>query len=683
MTDVLERVERRGTSAPWHPSMGAPPGLRSSGSRARTASVGAGTKHSQNRAGQRREPQNRGPQNRGAQNRGAQNRGGQRRRSQLKVAQGEKVQGRKHSDSPVGKPRSERERVPASPKLASGSRRRAGQPHRRATLLIIAVVVALATIGARLVQIQLLDRETYVTLGQRQGIAQWELESVRGAILDRNLNLLAVSDNQPTIWADPRLVVNPHQTANALASVLDVDVEVIADRLASDRHFVYVARQVSPSDGRAVQELNLPGVGVRGESSRLRPNGDDFASGLLGATDIDQNPLGGAEEQFAEVLDGTDGREVARIAESGMPLPAGIELFEPASHGDDVVLTLHTQMQWVAERSLSNAVRSTGARGGMVVVMQVATGDVLALAGVDRDSDSGEVGPVSYNSSYTNAFEPGSVVKSFTVATALDAGITTPTEVHVTPAAYEFADKRFIEPYSRVDRQMTTSEILVHSSNIGTIKLAERTGATRLQRSLRDFGFGRPTGNDGAPALPGESRGILRPAKQWRGTDLATIAFGQGVAVTAIQLTAAFNALANDGVYVTPRLVLGSVGSDGALRPAAPASTRQVISHQTAQQMKDILADVVRDGTGGRAAIEGYQVAGKTGTAQKPSPRGGYLEGAYTSSFAGFLPADRPELTVVVVLDEPREYRAGIVAAPVFAEVAEYSLRMLQVSPDA
>jgi len=543
--------------------------------------------------------------------------------------------------------------------------------------------VALATLGARLVQVQVLDRETYAALGERQGTAQWELESVRGAILDRNLNLLAVSDSLPTVWADPRLVTDPYQTAAILASVLDVDADVIAERLASDRHFVYVARQVSPEDGLAVQELQLAGIGVRGESSRLRPNGDDFARGLLGATDIDQNPLGGAEKQFAEVLDGTDGREVARIAQSGMPLPTGTELFEPASHGDDVVLTLHTQMQWVAERSVSETVRATSAEGGMVVVMQTDTGDVLALAAVARDPETGEVKPVAYNPAYTDAFEPGSVAKSFTVATALEAGLTTPVELHSTPARYTVADKEFIEPYSKPSDQMTTSDILVHSSNIGTIKLAERIGASALQRSLRSFGFGRLTGADEAPALPGESRGILRAANQWRGTDLATIAFGQGVAMTAIQLAAAYNAIANDGVYVTPRLVLGSVGSNGALRPADPVPTHRVLSERTAQQMQAILADVVRSGTGKRAAIDGYQVAGKTGTAQKPSPDGGYSSDAYTSSFAGFLPADRPELTVVVVLDEPDEYRAAIVAAPVFAEVAEYALRMLQVSPDA
>ncbi len=543
--------------------------------------------------------------------------------------------------------------------------------------------MALAVLGARLVQVQVLDRETYAALGERQGTAQWELESVRGAILDRNLNLLAVSDNLPTIWADPRLVTDPYQTAAILASVLDVDADVIAERLASDRHFVYVARQVSPEDGLAVQELQLAGVGVRGESSRLRPNGEDFARGLLGATDIDQNPLGGAEKQFTEVLDGTDGREVARIAQSGMPLPRGTELFEPVSHGDDVVLTLHTQMQWVAERSVSEAVRATSAEGGMVVVMQTDTGDVLALAAVARDPETGEVRPVAYNPAYTDAFEPGSVAKSFTIATALEAGLTTPVELHSTPARYTFADKEFIEPYSKPSDQMTTSEILVHSSNIGTIRLAERIGASELQRSLRSFGFGRLTGADEAPALPGESRGILRAANQWRGTDLATIAFGQGIAITAIQLAAAYNAIANDGVYVTPRLVLGSVGSNGALRPADRVPTRRVLSEQTAQQMQAILAEVVRSGTGKRAAIDGYQVAGKTGTAQKPSPDGGYSAEAYTSSFAGFLPADRPELTVVVVLDEPDEYRAAIVAAPVFAEVAEYALRMLQVSPDA
>ncbi len=585
-------------------------------------------------------------------------------------------------DGPHRAPSHERvpQRTPPEPRRRNV---RPGRPQRRALLLIVATVVALAVLAGRLAQVQWLDRDTYADLGARQGTAQWQIPSVRGAILDRNLNLLAVSDSLPTIWADPRSVRRPHETASVLATVLDIDVDTIAERLGSDRHFVYVARQVSPAEGAAVQELQLPGINVRGEFSRLRPNGDDFARGLLGAVDIDQNPLGGAEKQFADMLDGTDGREVARIAQSGMPLPNGVEFFEPVYHGADVVLTLHTQVQWVAERSLTDAVASTGARSGMAVVLAVETGDVLALAAVRRDADSGEIRPVAYNPAYTDAFEPGSVAKSFTIATALEAGLTSPDDRYSTPTEYAFADKRFIEPYSQVDREMTTTEILVHSSNIGTIQIAERIGETALQQSLRSFGFGSLTGDEDSPALPGESRGILRPANVWQGTDLATIAFGQGMAVTAIQLAAAYNTIANDGIYVTPRLVLGSVGSRGALRPVEPAPARRVLSPQTAAHMAEMLAAVVRDGTGKRAAIRGYHVAGKTGTAQKPSPDGGYSEGDYVSSFAGFLPVGRPELTVVVVLDEPDEYRAGIVAAPVFAEIAEYALRMLQVAPDA
>ena len=644
MTDVLDRTDPGPESGSWHPSMGAPPGLRTPSAPARTRT--AATRDV---------------------------RGASRWHPSIAAASREESQG---APSPASKP-------PHTPREPRRRKVRPGPPQRRALLLIIATAAALAVLTGRLIQVQWLDRDTYVDLGARQGTAQWQIPSVRGAILDRNLNLLAVSDNLPTIWADPREIRQPHQTASVLATVLDIDVNTIAERLGSDRHFVYVARQVSPAEGEAVRQLQLRGINVRGESSRLRPNGDDFARGLLGAVDIDQNPLGGAEMQFAELLDGTDGREVARIAQSGMPLPNGVELFEPVNHGDDVVLTLHTQVQWVAERSLTDAVSSTGARSGMVVVLATETGDVLALAAVRRDAESGEVRAVAYNPAYTDAFEPGSVAKSFTVATALEEGLTTPDDIHSTPTEYTFADKQFVEPYSQVDREMTTTEILVHSSNIGTIKIAERIGDTALQRSLRSFGFGSLSGADDSPALPGESRGILRPANAWQGTDLATIAFGQGMAVTAIQLAAAYNTIANDGIYVAPRLVLGSVGSDGALRPADPAPTRRVLSPQSAAHMAEMLSAVVRDGTGKRAAIPGYRVAGKTGTAQKPSPDGGYSDSSYVSSFAGFLPADRPELTVVVVLDEPDEYRAGIVAAPVFAEVAEYALRMLQVSPDA
>ncbi len=646
MSDILDRADPRPHPDAWHPSKGAPPGLRAANTPTRSR-VPVETSVPDVRGWH---PSVVTPDTRSD-----------------------------HSAHPPPTAEPEPQRVPKQTRVRNA---RPGPPPRRALLLIIATAIALVTLAGRLAWVQWLDRDTYVDLGVRQGTADRQIPSVRGAILDRNLNLLAVSDNRPTVWADPRSVRQPHQTASVLATVLDIDPDVVAERLASDRHFVYVARQVSPSQGAAVQDLQLPGISVRAESSRLRPNGDNFARGLLGAVDIDQNPLGGAEKQFADVLNGTDGRQVARIAQSGMPLPNGVELFEPVSHGDDVVLTLHTQMQWVAERSLTEAVESTGARSAMAVVLATEVGDVLALAAVRRDSQTGQVRPVAYNPAYTDAFEPGSVAKSFTIATALDAGLTTPESLHFTPARYVFADKRFIEPYSNVDREMTTTEVLVHSSNIGTIQIAESIGATALHRSLRSFGFGSLTGADGSTALPGESRGILRPANAWQGTDLATIAFGQGMAVTAVQLAAAYNTIANDGIYVTPRLVLGSVGSDGVLRPADPARTHRVLSSATAERMAEMLSSVVSDGTGQRAAISGYRVAGKTGTAQKPDPQGGYSDTNYVSSFAGFLPAGRPELTVVVVLDEPDEPLAGIVAAPLFAEIAEYALRMLQVSPD-
>lgn len=651
MTDVLDTAGSTAARQRWHPSSGSPPGLTNDPDQPHAVQL----LPDERRRGWH--PSAGGPKRRDDREHDAR----VRRRADLEPA-------REHGGGRSG------------PRLRNA---RAGQPQRRALLLIIAAVIALAVLAGRLVQIQVLDRETYVSLGDRQGTAQWELESVRGAILDRNLSLLAVSDHLPTVWADPRLVTDPAGTATALAAVLDIDTAVVAERLASDRHFVYVARQVSPSAGRAALELDLPGISVRGEYSRLRPNGDEFARGVLGIVDIDENPLGGAEKQFADLLDGTDGREVARIAQGGMPLPIGVQVFEPANNGDDLVLTLHTQTQWVAEQTLVEAVEETGARGGMVVVMQVATGDVLALAGVVRDLDTGDVTSTAYNPAYTDTFEPGSVAKTFTLAAVLEAGLTTPDEVHRTPVRYTFADRVFVEPYSRVDREMTTREILTYSSNIGTIQLAERLGAEDLQRQLRAFGFGRLTGGGQTVALPGESRGILLPANAWHGTDLATIGFGQGIAVTAVQLAAAYNAIANDGVYVTPRLVLGSVGSEGTLRRADPAATDRILSPSTAGIVSSMLTDVVNEGTGKRAAIPGYAVAGKTGTAQKPSADGGYSDAAYTSSFAGFLPADRPELTVVVVLDEPDEYRAGIVAAPVFAEVAEYALRVLQVAPDA
>jgi len=547
--------------------------------------------------------------------------------------------------------------------------------------LLVFVVIGFVGLAGRLAQIQVFGRETYTALGDRQAIAASDIPASRGAILDRDFSVLALSDGRPTVWADPRLVTDPYATALALGSVLDIDVDLISGRLASDRHFIYVARQVTQDERLAVEALELGGVNFTEEMTRLLPNGSSLARGVIGSVDPDQEPLSGLEKQFGDVLGGTGGSEISQVSIDGMSLPLGSS-YHPAEPGHDLVLTLDTETQWLTEQVLLDAVAASKARGAMAVVMETSSGEILALASVQRDGETGEIAVLNYNAPYVDSFEPGSVLKALTVAAAIEEQQIRADELFSVPPQYDFADKTFREPFASAPRSMTTAEILAKSSNIGTIMIAERLGRDQLHRYLELFGFGSFTGVDGGPAVPGETSGILLPVSEWHGTAQATISFGQGVAVTAVQLAAGFNTIANDGIYLSPSISAGTVGTDGTFHAALGGERRRVVSASTARDVRAMLELAVTNGTGGNAAIDGYSVAGKTGTAQKPlDGQAGYSETAYMSTFAGFVPADDPALTIVVTIDEAESYLAGVAAAPVFAEIAEYALRVQRVPP--
>lgn len=574
--------------------------------------------------------------------------------------------------STLPRPRARRRRV------------RVGSRPRRIGLLTLAILVGVAFVVARLVQIQVLQQDRYVDFGDRQGSTDIDIVPARGAILDRDFSVLALSDVRPTVYADPQYVDDPVATAAQLATVLDIDEGLIAERLSDpNRRFVYIARQISLEDRDLVAQLGLEGIKFLDEPSRLRPNGDDLARGVLGSVDIDQNPLSGVEAQFGAVLAGSGGHLESRIARNGLALPTSTRVLTEAQAGNDLVLTLHTETQWLTEQVLLDAVESSGAKGGMVVVMEVGTGEILALAGASRDPESGEVRVSRHTPAYSQVFEPGSVSKTFTIAAALEEGTVRADDLFSIPPDYEFADKVFEEPYVDFPQALTVTEILARSSNIGTIQVAESIGRDTLYWYLRRFGFGEMTGAGGTATVPTESAGILHPAAEWHGTGLATISFGQGIAVTAVQLAGAYNTIANNGIFLSPTLYRGTIDGEGQMHPAPPGDRRRVLSANTSAQVRAMLADVVTDGTGIRAAVDGFSAAGKTGTAQKALvDRPGYSETAYMATFAGFVPAQQPELTIVVTIDEPtEEHLAGLVAAPVFSDVAEYALRVMRVAP--
>ena len=323
---------------------------------------------------------------------------------------------------------------------------------------------------------------------------------------------------------------------------------------------------------------------------------------------------------------------------------------------------------------------TSGANWATAIVLDVATAEVLALADIDHFKESGQARVAGASSAYAKQFEPGSVAKTFTIAAAIEEDLTWPEEVFKVPYLYQYSDKPFREPYVYEDRELTVTQILSKSSNIGTIQIAERLGPDQMYHYLRAFGLGQYSSGAGDnPSFPHETRGKLKPPQDWEGIDLAAISFGQGVSVTAIQVAAAYNTIANNGKYMPSSLVRGFVTPEGASREIEPQVSQDVLSATTAKQMRAMLESVVIEGTGKRAAVEGYGVGGKTGTAQKPLvDQRGYGD-SYTTIFAGFAPATEPKVTVVVVLDEPLEYKAGFTAAPIFSEITARTLGILGV----
>jgi len=545
-------------------------------------------------------------------------------------------------------------------------------------LLVVGLVVA------RLVDVQLVGSDRYTSFGEEQRLRTSVLPAGRGAITDRSGDVLAVSDPRPTVYGDPALVTDPRSTAEALAAVIDIDVDEVTEALsAEDRRFVYLARLVADDEAEAVTELDLEGIGVVDELRREHPNGELMARSLLGSVNDWNEPLGGLELLHDDVLAGQPGELTVESNEDGLPIPGGRTELTPPVPGHELALTIDRETQWLAEELLVEQVDATGAKGGLAVVMQTRTGELLAAASVDADPEGGPAGSSRGNRVFQDSFEPGSVGKLFTIAAALEQGLASPDEAVQVPLFYQFSDKVFEEPYAPGDQVLTVTQILSESSNIGTIRIAERVGTESLHAFLGELGIGRRTGLDGTDSFPGEQSGKLRPVEDWRGTSLANIAFGQGFSVTGVQLAAAYNTIANGGTYVAPTLVRGAIDPDGALTPLERPANRTVFSETTAEAMTEMLETVVTDGTGKRAAITGYRVAGKTGTAQKvDTATGQYSLSAYVATFAGFVPADDPQLTIVVVLDEPTNgHLAGAVAAPLFSEIGRHALQALRIPP--
>ncbi len=539
------------------------------------------------------------------------------------------------------------------------------------------MTVALGAIAFKVVDTQAFGGDHYDALAMGQRTRSVSLAGERGTIFDRNGNDLAISLQRQTVFADPSLVEDPVHAAKLLAPVLRIDQRSLLVLLTQpDTSFVYLARKVDNSTAKKVRGLGIPGIGFMEESQRFNPSGQ-LAGPVLGFVGSENTGLGGLEAAHESWLAGKAGRVVSEADPSGRPIPATERSELLAKRGGDLVLTLDQSLQFEVESQLVAQVNATGAKGGMAVVVDIRTGDVLAMATVEGAIEGTPTQAASArarNRPLTDIYEPGSTNKVITIASALEAGIANPDTTYAVNSSIWIDDAHFEDHDPHGTMQWSVRDILRESSNVGSILIARAVGKDRLDSSLREFGFSKKT----AISFPGEAEGLLLDPQDYSESSMGSVPIGLGLAVTPMQMLDVFVTLANKGVSRPPRLVAAKIDAQGHQVEIPAKRGKRVISAATAASMVDMLTGVVSGGTGKRAAVPGYTTAGKTGTARKVP----YIDKKYMASFAGFAPAEAPRLAAIVVLDEPvKGYYGGEVAAPVFAKVMQYALRLEHVAP--
>src|SRR5213594_1024155 len=610
--------------------------------------------------------------------------------------------------APAARPSLKRRRAQAEERAHGPRAQRA-----RLILLVLAVGAGLLAILGRCAHLQVIRAPELLDQARAQQERTITLDPLRGPILDRNGKELAVSLDVDSVFAAPAEVDDPAVAARRLSAVVGVSASELRERLSSDRHFVWIKRKITPDTRKRLESLKIRGIGFVRESRRYYPK-RTLAAHLVGACGMDNQGLDGLEFMYDGAIRGTPGRLVAlRDGRGGRVLDR--ELKEPTP-GFGLSLTVDEVIQYTVERALDEAMAATGAEGATVIVVRPQTGEILALASrpvFDPNAYADARDSSRRNRATTDYYEPGSTFKVVTAAAALDAGRVHPNEViwcengSIVVARHRFKEDRL--PYGN----LTFTEVLAKSSNVGAIKVAQRLRPEEFIDYIRGFGFGRKTGID----LPGESPGMLRDLPEWSGLSQASIAMGQEIGVTTLQLAAMMGAVANDGVWMPPRIVRTLLPAQGGRAPvpagdavsksqadlggspaddsdargdgsagagAASTGERRVITAQTARALRAMLQTVTTEGTGKAASVPGYTVGGKTGTAQKVDASGHYAHGRYVSWFAGFVPANRPALAIVVMVDEPKgpKFHGGDVAAPVFSRIAQQTLNYLKVRPD-
>jgi cell division protein FtsI (penicillin-binding protein 3) len=546
--------------------------------------------------------------------------------------------------------------------------------NRRIRLLVAVFAAVFAVAFLRIGWLQAVKAHALDKLATSQQRVETTLPAHRGTIYDRLGVELAIGERAVTVYANPKEIREPNLVAQAAARDLGLDAAELLP-LLSDRSkgFVYLERQADPERAATLERRGIVGLGFYAEERRNYPQ-RGVAAEVVGYAGVDNRGLAGLELQLERVLRGHDGTKT--IVKDPFGRTLDVIDSEARRDGRDIWLTIDHTIQGQVERVLAQTRARWNAQAASAVVMDPRSGDVLALA-VEPGFDANRFPKVARenqrNRAVTDTYEPGSTFKIVTVSGALEEGVVSPRTSFTLPYSLQVADRVIHDAVKRGTQTMTVAQILSQSSNVGIITLAFQLQQTRLSQWIERFGFGRPTGID----FPGETEGIVLPPEKWSGSTIGNVPIGQGIAVTPLQMAAAYSVIANGGTWIQPHLVDRVEGG----KVAAP-KRRRVVSRETAQDVRHMLRDVVEEGSGTAAQVPGYRIAGKTGTAAKPDETGGYSDYRYVASFVGFVPATKPRLVILVTVDEPRgAIWGGTVAAPAFAEIAKFALQYLEVPP--
>jgi cell division protein FtsI/penicillin-binding protein 2 len=547
--------------------------------------------------------------------------------------------------------------------------------NRRIRLLLLVVALAFAALFGRAVWLQGIRASALERLGASQNTVTYAIPASRGAILDRQGVPLAMGVKATTVYADPLRLRSPYETAAAAGRVLGLDADTLT-RAIGDRtkRFVYVERQADPGKAALLEAKHLPGLGFYDEERREYPQ-DTIASHVVGYAGVDNHGLAGLERRYDRVLSGRAGSQTVVRDPTGRAVDTIKDV--PPREGRNLHLGLDRIVQENLQEVLASTQSRWRARSVTGIVLDARNGRVLGMASApafDANSFSATSPDTSRNRSVTDTYEPGSTFKIVAVSAALSEHLVTPEQTFFLGPSIQVADRTIHDDDRTESKTMSVSDIVAYSSNVGAITLAQLVGEKSFARWIKRFGFGRRTGID----FPGETPGIVVPQKEWSGSSIGNLPIGQGIGVTPVQMAAAYGAVANGGVWTQPHLVTRVDG-----RPDFRPKKRRVLTPAVAGEMLDMLRRVVQLGSGVKAAVPGYQVAGKTGTAAKPDGKT-YSKSKYIASFVGIVPASKPRVVILVSVDEPHgDIYGGTVAAPAFAQIARFDMQYLNVPPDA